>query len=102
MAADTESVHGQSRLSHHRWRKRWSGPCGTSIGRSCNACTTGRGWTRYAAGGKGPQFHFEQVFERWPFRCPPTFLDYLAEIEAATPPEVREHAARIYGVEAGA
>jgi len=30
------------------------------------------------------------------------FLDYLAEIEAATPPEVREQAARIYGVETGA
>jgi hypothetical protein len=30
------------------------------------------------------------------------FLDYLAEIEAATPPEVREQAARIYGIEAGA
>jgi hypothetical protein len=30
------------------------------------------------------------------------FLDYLAEIEAATPPEVREQAARIYGIENGA
>lgn len=30
------------------------------------------------------------------------FLDYLAEIEAATPPEVREQAARIYGVQADA
>jgi hypothetical protein len=30
------------------------------------------------------------------------FLDCLAEIEAATPPEVREQAARIYGIETGA
>jgi hypothetical protein len=30
------------------------------------------------------------------------FLDYLAEIEAATLPEVREQAARIYGIETGA
>ncbi len=30
------------------------------------------------------------------------FLNYLAEIEAATPPEVREQTARIYGVQADA
>jgi len=30
------------------------------------------------------------------------FLDYLADVEAATPPEVREQAARIYGMETGA
>jgi hypothetical protein len=29
------------------------------------------------------------------------FLEYLAEIEAATPSEVREQAARIYGAETG-
>ena len=30
------------------------------------------------------------------------FLDYLAEMEAATLPEVRQQAARIYGVQADA
>ena len=30
------------------------------------------------------------------------FLDYLAELEAATPPEIRQQAARIYGVQADA
>ena len=34
------------------------------------------------------------------FRDGQAFLDYLAEIEAATPPEVREQAARNYGIEA--
>ena len=36
------------------------------------------------------------------FRNGRAFLDYLTEIEAATPPDVREQAVRIYGIEAGA